>query len=163
MFFDPVVLTDVDHSMLIMREETFGPILPLMKVKDEAEAILMANDSNFGLGASIWSSDIRRAERVAHQVQAGAVLVNDSVAQIAIPMLPFGGIKHSGYGRIHGKAGLLQFTQPYSYAVSKPPMPLDIGVVLREPGHYKTGSRLLHLLFGVNLRQKLEPFIGKKA
>jgi acyl-CoA reductase-like NAD-dependent aldehyde dehydrogenase len=162
MFFEPVVMTNVDHSMLIMREETFGPILPIMKVKDEAEAIRMANDSNFGLGASIWSNNIPRAERVAHQVQAGAILVNDSVAQIAIPMLPFGGIKHSGYGRIHGKAGLLQFTQPYSYAVSNPPTPLDIGVVLREPGHYKTGYQLLHLLFGATLRQKLEPFLGKR-
>jgi acyl-CoA reductase-like NAD-dependent aldehyde dehydrogenase len=163
MFYEPVVLTEVDHSMLIMREETFGPILPIMKVKDEAEAIRMANDSNFGLGASIWSNNIHGAERVAHQVQAGAVLVNDSVAQIAIPMLPFGGIKHSGYGRIHGKAGLLQFTEPYSYAVSNPPTQIDIGVILREPGHYRTGYRLLHLLFGANLRQKLLPFLdGRK-
>jgi succinate-semialdehyde dehydrogenase/glutarate-semialdehyde dehydrogenase len=162
MFIEPVVMTNVDHSMLIMREETFGPILPIMKVKDEAEAIRMANDSRFGLGASIWSNDIRRAERVAHQVQAGAILVNDSVAQIAIPMLPFGGLKHSGYGRIHGKTGLLQFTQPYSYAVSRPPTQLDIGVVLREPGHYRIGYQLLHLLFGATLRQKLEPFFGDK-
>lgn len=161
MFLDPTVMVNVDHSMMLMQEETFGPIIPIMKVKDEAEAIRLANDSKFGLGASIWSNNIPRAERVAHQVEAGSILVNDTIAQIAIPMLPFGGIKQSGYGRIHGKEGLLQFTQVYSYAIGRTPNPLDIAVIMREPGHYDTGWRLMHILFGTSLKQRLQPLFKK--
>ncbi len=161
MFMDPMVVVNVNHSMLLMQDETFGPIIPIMKVKDEKEAIRLANDSKFGLGASVWSNDIRRAERVAHQVEAGSVLINDAIAQIAIPMLPFGGIKQSGYGRIHGKEGLLQFTQAYAYAVSRPPNPLDISVIMRQPGNYALGWKLMHVLFGASLRQKLQPLFKK--
>ncbi len=161
MFIEPTVLVDVDHSMQIMREETFGPILSIMKVMDEAEAIRMANDTNFGLGASVWSNDIRRAVRVARQVQSGTLLINDTIAQIAIAMLPFGGVKQSGHGRIHGKEGLLQFTYPFAFAISRPPNPLDLSVVLRNPGKYQLAKNLIHLLFGVGLRQRLQPLLKK--
>jgi succinate-semialdehyde dehydrogenase/glutarate-semialdehyde dehydrogenase len=154
MFIDPVVLVNVDHSMAIMLEETFGPILPIMKVHNEAEAVRLANDSVYGLGASVWSNDLRRAERVAHRVQAGSVLINDTIVQIAVPMLPFGGLKQSGYGRIHGKEGLLQFTQTYSYAISRSPSAFDLAVMMRKPGHYWLGAGLWRILFGMSLRQR---------
>ncbi len=156
MFFDPVVIVDVDHSMLLMREETFGPIMPIVKVKDEAEAIRMANDSSFGLGGSVWSRDLRRAQNAARQMQTGSIIVNDSIAQFGVPLLPFGGVKDSGFGRIHGEEGLMQFVRPYSYMVGGPPIRWDIATILREPHHYNLGAALMHVIFGVDLRQRWE-------
>jgi acyl-CoA reductase-like NAD-dependent aldehyde dehydrogenase len=156
-YLDPVILVDVDHSMHVMQEETFGPLLPVMKVKDEAEAIRMANDSEYGLGASVWSSDIGRAERVAHKLDSSTVIVNDAIAHFAIPMLPFGGVKSSGSARIHGMEGLLQFTRPFSYAIGDPPKSWDFVTIMRYPGHYQVGVDVLRLLFGVTLRRRLRP------
>jgi acyl-CoA reductase-like NAD-dependent aldehyde dehydrogenase len=156
MFYNPMVLVNVDHSMILMREETFGPLMPIMKVKDQAEAIRLTNDNAFGLGASIWSRDLKRAKRVADQIQAGAVIINDSIAQFAVPMLPFGGIKESGSGRIHGREGLIQFTRPYSYVLGESPMKWDIATILREPGHYKLASTIMGLVFGTTMRQRWE-------
>ena len=159
MFFEPTVLVDVDHSMQIMRDETFGPILPIVKVKDEAEAIRMANDNAYGLGASIWSQDLERAKRVARQVEAATAAINDTIVQFALPLLPFGGIKQSGYGRTHGKEGLIQFTRPYSYVVSQPPVPWDLTVIARNPGNYRLLSAILHVVFGVSPRQRVQPLV----
>ena len=153
-FFSPMVLVDVDHTMLLMREETFGPLMPIMKVKDEAEAICLANDNAFGLGASVWSKDLQHARRLAGQVQAASVIINDSIAQFGVPMLPFGGLKESGAGRIHGREGLMQFTRSYSYVVGNPPMKWDIATILREPGHYRLASALMGVVFGTSLRQR---------
>ncbi len=155
-FFDPMVLVNVDHSMLLMREETFGPLLPIMKVKDEAEAIRMANDSAYGLGASIWSRDVAHAQRVAGQIHAASVIVNDCIAQFGIPMLPFGGVKESGFGRTHGQEGLMQFTRPYSYAVGNPPFKWDIATILRENGHYDLATAIMGVVYGTSMRQRLE-------
>jgi acyl-CoA reductase-like NAD-dependent aldehyde dehydrogenase len=156
MFVEPTMLVDVDHSMQVMHEETFGPLMPIMKVKDEAEAIRLANDSSYGLGASIWSADLERAQRVAHQIEASSIIINDTVAQFAIPMLPFGGVKQSGYGRIHGKEGLMQFTRPYAYMLGQPPLDWDVATVLRKPGYYHAATAITRLAFGVTLRQRLQ-------
>ncbi len=159
MFYPPTVLTNVDHTMLVMQEETFGPLLPVMKVKDETEAIRLANDNRYGLGASVWSNNLARGRRVARQLQAGSIMVNDTAVQIAIPSLPFGGVKHSGSGRIHGKEGLLRFTTPITYAISRTPFPWDLATIMRIPGHYWVGQFLMELLFGVTLRQRLRPLL----
>jgi len=158
-FYEPTVLVDVTHDMLVMKEETFGPIMPIMRAADEAEAIRLANDSPFGLSASVWSRDLERAGRVAQQLQAGSVIVNDTIAHFGVPQSPFGGMKESGFGRTHGKAGVLQFTQSYGYAVGAPPQPLDVATILRQPGHYRLGSAILRLAFGVTPRQRLEPVV----
>jgi succinate-semialdehyde dehydrogenase/glutarate-semialdehyde dehydrogenase len=160
MYIEPTVVVDVDHNMLLMCEETNGPILPIMKVKDEVEAIEKANDSIYGLGASIWSNNHARAMRVAHQVEAGTILVNDTIVQIAIPMLPYGGVKQSGFGRMHGKEGFIQFTQPISYAIGDPPVKWDIATIMRKPGNYRLGFLFLHLLFGISIRQRIQPIIN---
>lgn len=154
MFYSPMVVVDVDHSMLLMREETFGPFMPIMKIKDEAEAVCLANDNAFGLGASVWSRNLKRAKRVADQIQAGAIIINDSIAQFAVPMLPFGGIKESGSGRVHGREGLMQFTRPYSYVIGGPPLKWDIATILRQPGHYRLAAAIMGLVFGTTLRRR---------
>jgi acyl-CoA reductase-like NAD-dependent aldehyde dehydrogenase len=155
-FFEPTVLVDVDHSMLVMRDETFGPLLPIMKVRDEAEAVRAANDCALGLGASVWSRDHERARRVADRIQTGSVLINDTIAHFAVTNLPFGGVKESGFGRTHGREGVLQFTQATAYAVGRPPAPWDIATIMRQPGHYRFGSALMHAVFGTSWRQRLK-------
>jgi len=109
-YLQPVVLWDVTHDMRIMREETFGALLPVMAFDDELQAIDLANDSDYGLNASIWSLDITKAERVAGQLQVGNWAVNDVIKNIGHPGLPFGGVKNSGFGRYHGAEGLRSFT-----------------------------------------------------
>jgi succinate-semialdehyde dehydrogenase/glutarate-semialdehyde dehydrogenase len=105
-FYAPTVITDVDHSMALMREETFGPVLPIMEFDSCEEAVQLANDSEFGLAASIWTNDRGRGEALARRIQAGTVMVNDCVSGFAICEAPHGGIKSSGIGRTHGRLGL---------------------------------------------------------
>jgi acyl-CoA reductase-like NAD-dependent aldehyde dehydrogenase len=161
MFIEPTVLVDVNHSMLLMQEETFGPLLPIMKVKDEAEGIRLANDNRYGLSASVWSGDHERALRVARAIEAGSVLVNDTICQFAVPMLPFGGVKQSGIGRVHGREGLMQFTQSQAYLVGEPPLAWDVATILRKPGHYQDAADIMRLAFGATLRQRLEPVLER--
>ncbi|MDW8325779.1 MAG: aldehyde dehydrogenase family protein [Anaerolineales bacterium] len=157
MFVEPTLLVDVNHDMLLMQEETFGPLLPIMKVKDEDEAVRLANDSRYGLGASVWSNNHDRARRVARELEVGSVLINDTICQFAVPMLPFGGVKESGFGRIHGKEGLLQFTYSHAVLVGDPPLAWDVATIFRKPGHYAAVAAVMRLAFGANLRQRLEP------
>ncbi|HVG28534.1 MAG TPA: aldehyde dehydrogenase family protein [Pyrinomonadaceae bacterium] len=107
-FHEPTVVTNVDHTMRLMREETFGPVLPLMTFKTEDEAIRLANDSPFGLTASVWTRDLRRGGRVAEKIEAGTVMVNEVLYTHGIAQTPWGGVKLSGIGRTHGRAGLLE-------------------------------------------------------
>jgi acyl-CoA reductase-like NAD-dependent aldehyde dehydrogenase len=107
-FHEPTVVVGVDHTMRVMREETFGPVLPVMTFREEEEAIRLANDSPFGLTASVWTRDIRRGERVAEKIEAGTVMVNEVLYTHGIAQTPWGGIKQSGIGHTHGRAGLLE-------------------------------------------------------
>ncbi len=105
-FYAPTVLADVTHEMRIMREETFGPVLPIMACADDDEAVRLANDSEYGLAASVWTRDRKRGERLARRIQAGTVMVNDVISCYGISEAPHGGVKASGIGRTHGRFGL---------------------------------------------------------
>jgi acyl-CoA reductase-like NAD-dependent aldehyde dehydrogenase len=157
LYFEPTVLIDVDHSMLVMQEETFGPLLPIMRVADEQEMIRLANDSDYALSASVWSRDLDHAQRVAAEVEAGSMIINDTVCHFGVPHLPFGGRKSSGFGRVHGQQGLMQFTQPYAFVIGQPPLPFDVATWLRQPGHYQLGKGLMQAAFGVGPAQRLRP------
>ncbi|MGL5094312.1 MAG: aldehyde dehydrogenase family protein [Planctomycetia bacterium] len=109
LLFPPTVLVDVDLRMRVMREETFGPILPILRVPDMETAVEYANDSVYGLGASVWTRDLRNGRRLAQRLNVGGVVVNDCLVHFAIPQLPFGGVKQSGFGRSQGQAGLHEF------------------------------------------------------
>jgi acyl-CoA reductase-like NAD-dependent aldehyde dehydrogenase len=107
-FIAPVVLTDVTHDMRIMKEEIFGPVLPVMKVSSEEEAIKLANDSQFGLGASVWTKDRAKGERMSHQIQSGMVWTNDHSFSHGACQCAWGGVKDSGLGRSHSKFGFYE-------------------------------------------------------
>lgn len=111
-FFSPTVLADVDHSMRIMHEETFGPVLPVRSFKTDDEAIALANDSQFGLAASVWTSDRKRGEAMARRIDAGTVMINDMISCFGISEAPHGGVKSSGIGRTHGRFGLEEMVWP---------------------------------------------------
>jgi acyl-CoA reductase-like NAD-dependent aldehyde dehydrogenase len=105
-FYSPTVLADVTHAMRIMREETFGPVLPIMPFDNDDEAVRLANDSEFGLAASVWTRNRARGEGLAARISAGTVMVNDVVSCFGISEAPHGGVKASGIGRTHGALGL---------------------------------------------------------
>ena len=110
-FLQPAVVTHVDHSMQLMREETFGPVIAIQPVASADEAIHLANDSPFGLSASVWTSDSRRGWEVASRVRAGSVMVNDVASYYGVCEAPHGGPGASGWGRTHSRLGLLEMVQ----------------------------------------------------
>jgi acyl-CoA reductase-like NAD-dependent aldehyde dehydrogenase len=113
------VLVDVDHSMKIMQEETFGPTLPIMRVADAEEGVRLANDSPYGLQASVWTRDIDRGEALARRVEAGVVCVNDAQINYTALNLPMGGWKASGLGTRHGAQGIRKYTKVQSLLVTR--------------------------------------------
>src|SRR5213080_1315323 len=114
-FYPPTVLTAVEKGMAAFDEETFGPVAAVIRARDEAHAIALANDSPYGLGASLWTRHDGRAERLAGEIEAGCVFVNGQVR--SAPRLPFGGVKRSGYGRELSEYGIREFVNIKSVAI----------------------------------------------
>ncbi|HEU4563475.1 MAG TPA: aldehyde dehydrogenase family protein [Gemmatimonadaceae bacterium] len=118
-YFPPTVLADVTPEMRVMREESFGPLLPVMRVADAEDAVARANASMFGLSASIWSRDVPNAIRLAERVEAGTVTINDAIMAVGIAEVPHGGVKESGTGRAHGVEGLMECVRSKAVVVDR--------------------------------------------
>jgi succinyl-CoA reductase len=114
-YYLPTVISNVNHEMDILREEVFGPAAPIVIVENEAEAIMEANNSEFGLGASIWTSSFEKGLKIAREIQTGVVKINEMVR--SDPRLPFGGVKYSGIGRELSEFGIREFVNVKSIAV----------------------------------------------
>ena len=134
-FFEPTVVTGVDSSMRLFAEETFGPILAIQPIGDAEEAVARANESPFALAASVWTGDPDRGQLLAHKLRAGAVMINDVISYFAIAEAPHGGSGWSGWGRTHGKAGLLEMVQPKYIDV-------DLVAGAEKPWWYRYGAGL---------------------
>ena len=115
----PTLLTDIRPDMDIYREETFGPVLPVIRVRDEEEAVRLANASEFGLVGSVWTQDLEKGLRIASRLESGQVMVNDVYSSVGHPGLPFGGVRSSGIGRYHGDEGLLSFMNTKAILVDR--------------------------------------------
>ena len=125
-FYPPTILTNVTHEMDVMREETFGPVLPIMTFTTDEEAIRLANDSDFGLTASVFTNNIGRGQQIARQLDAGTVTINEVLYTHAIAQTPWGGMKQSGLGRTHGQAGLFELVRPRHVHVNRLPWLPDL-------------------------------------
>jgi acyl-CoA reductase-like NAD-dependent aldehyde dehydrogenase len=147
-FYEPTVLADVDHTMEAMRDETFGPTVPIMKVADADEAIRMANDSPYGLGASVWTKDLARGEQLARRIESGYACVNDANVNYFAYELPMGGWKDSGLGVRHGAAGIRKYTRQQAILVTRVAMKRDVHFFPYKPRTTKLLGRLTKLLYG---------------
>jgi acyl-CoA reductase-like NAD-dependent aldehyde dehydrogenase len=147
-FFEPTVLADVDHSMAAMTEETFGPTIPIMKVADAEEAIRLANDSPYGLGASVWTKDTARGEQIARRLESGYACVNDANVNYFAYELPMGGWKESGLGVRHGAAGIRKYTRQQAILVTRLAFKRDLHYFPYRPRTTKLLDRLVKLLYG---------------
>ncbi|MGB3411201.1 MAG: aldehyde dehydrogenase family protein [Microthrixaceae bacterium] len=156
LWFEPTVLVDVDHSMKIMTDETFGPVLPIAKFSEIDEALTLANDSEYGLNSSVWTSDLVAGAELAEQLEAGNVCVNDCIVSYAITGLPFGGVKSSGIGRVHGPEGLLEFSQVKSVMSSRIELPREAWWYPIPRNMDKMSIRALRLKYGTARSTKLK-------
>ncbi|HET6335687.1 MAG TPA: aldehyde dehydrogenase family protein [Polyangiales bacterium] len=151
LYFEPTVLTDVTPDMLLMHEETFGPVLPIVRVRDEAEALRLANQSSFGLAATVWTDDADDALRISKLIETGSVCVNDSSITYGVHEAPFGGRKQSGLGQVHGPTGLKGYCFAQSIVLERwrfgqedawYPYTRDKADAMQKVMHWLWGSRI---------------------
>ena len=149
-FYEPTVLTDVDHSMECMTEETFGPTLPIMKVRDADEAVKLANDSPYGLQSSVWTKNKRKGEEVARRIEAGTACVNDAMINYGAFGAPMSGWKESGVMGRHGANGIRKYCKTQTITVNRFPLKRDIFMFPYTP---KMSNRLNRLTEAMNKRR----------
>ncbi len=157
-FFEPTVLVDVDHSMACMREETFGPTLPIMKVADADEAVRLANDTPYGLSATVFTRDVDRGERIARRLEAGAVNVNDVFTNLFALPLPMAGWKQSGMGaRNGGPQGIRKYCRTQAIVSSRVTPKAEPMWYPYRPLRGKVLRRITRLVMARDLRRRLGP------
>jgi acyl-CoA reductase-like NAD-dependent aldehyde dehydrogenase len=155
-FLPATLLANVDHSMAVMREESFGPVVGVMKVEDMDQAVELANDSNLGLTASVWSKNRKYAESLARRIQAGVVMINDHMMSNGLAETPWGGFKESGIGRTHGELGMMEMTQPICIVQDYLPG------VQRNMWWYPSGKQIYDGIKGM-MDFLFSPSIGKRV
>jgi succinate-semialdehyde dehydrogenase/glutarate-semialdehyde dehydrogenase len=159
-FYSPTLLADVTHDMRLMREETFGPVLPIAAFDTDEDAIRLANDSEFGLAASVWTRNRRRGEAMAAKINAGTVLVNDVITCFGIAEAPHGGFKLSGIGRTHGEMGMSEMVQlKYVDTDLLPRVPKLWWYGYGQNLHRQMNS-FIDVLFATNWRRKIRGMLG---
>lgn len=163
-FYEPTVLANVDHSMKVMVEETFGPVLPIMRVRDVDEALRLANASPYGLNASVWTRDRAKGEWLAAQIEAGLTTVNDVIVGFGVTDAPSGGLKESGLGKRHGAPGMRRFCHEQVIISDR----FSFVSLTREPTWYpytaqteRWFKRLTGALFSTGLAAKWRALLGK--
>jgi len=119
LYFEPTVLIEVTHEMKIMKDETFGPIISIMKVQSEEEALILANQSHYGLNGNVWTKDLVKGQKLAKSIETGACSVNDMAMSYGVNEVPFGGVKESGLGVVNGKEGLLAYAHAMPIIIGK--------------------------------------------
>ncbi|MGI8902674.1 MAG: aldehyde dehydrogenase family protein [Solirubrobacteraceae bacterium] len=147
-FFQPTVLADADHSMACMREETFGPTLPMMKVADAEEALRLANDSPYGLQASVFTRDLHKGEALARRIEAGVVVINDCCANYFALEVPMGGWKSSGIGVRHGPEGIRKYTRRQTILVTRLHPKKDLYMYPHAQGRSRLLVGAMKVLYG---------------
>lgn len=164
LFFEPTVLIHATEDMDVVREETFGPVLPILRVESEEEAIRRANDSIYGLDAYVFSRDREKARKIAEQLEAGTVMINEVLTTYGAPETPWGGVKKSGIGRVHGDDGLRDLCERYHVNYDRIPG------FARDPYWYPYSEKIyrgmlraMRLLFGSDARTKLRALWPGKA
>ncbi|HEY4243138.1 MAG TPA: aldehyde dehydrogenase family protein [Kofleriaceae bacterium] len=160
-YIQPTVLTNVSHEMKIMRDETFGPVIPVQRVRSLDEAVQLANDTTFGLGSSVFAG--KGAKAIAAKLRAGMTAVNSVLAFSGIPNLPFGGIGDSGFGRIHGDEGLKEFSRVKSTAEQVFSIPMNM-LSFRQPANATKNIRnMIKQLYGDGVVAKAQDLWRKIA
>ncbi|XP_026436871.1 aldehyde dehydrogenase 22A1-like isoform X1 [Papaver somniferum] len=164
-FFPPTILVNVDHTMKLMQEEAFGPIMPIMKFSSDEEAIKLTNDSNYGLGCAVFSGNQRRAREIASQLNCGVAAINDFASNYMCQSLPFGGVKHSGFGRFAGIEGLracclvksVVEDRWWPYIKTKIPKPIQYPVAENS---FEFQESLVEALYGLNIWDRLRALVN---
>jgi acyl-CoA reductase-like NAD-dependent aldehyde dehydrogenase len=168
-YFEPTVLTNVDHSMAIMKEETFGPVMSICRVSGEEEAIRMANDSEYGLSSSVFTRDARRAARMARQIVAGSTCINDFGLAYIAQDLPFGGTRGSGFGRLNGRDGLRACTNQKAYLEDRIPIHAPKKLFPVAEGDYELARSTIKLIYGGwrqrvrGAKELVETLLGRRS
>ncbi len=147
-FYEPTVIVDVDHSMKCMTEETFGPTLPIMRVRDADEAVRLSNSSHYGLGSSVFTRDVKRGEQIARRLEAGAANVNDAMINYTVLELPMGGAKASGLGSRHGAGGIRKYCSQQAIVVTRLGMKKEPFMYPYKARTSRMLGRMFKLLYG---------------
>jgi len=158
-FIQPTVLVDVTPEMKVMSEETFGPVLPIVKVRSTEEALRAANDTRFGLGSSVFAG--KAAREIADRMKAGMTAVNAVLAFAAITSLPFGGVGDSGFGRIHGDEGIKEFTRTKATAEEVFALPVNLLSFSLPKGTYERIRGMVKQLYGNGAVAKAQDFLRR--
>jgi acyl-CoA reductase-like NAD-dependent aldehyde dehydrogenase len=159
-FWEPTVLVDVDHSMTIVRDETFGPVMTIVRVRDEDEAVRLANDCAYGLGSSVFTRSRARGERIARRISAGMTVVNDYGLAYMMQSAPFGGVRISGFGRINGREGLRACCNEKTVVTDKLPIHPGMSFYPIKKATFPLLQNVISMIYGRGISTKVKAVAG---